>query len=53
MSAIYALLVVYIAALSGWNLNENHDPISILFNAISLATVTLLVYALARERKNQ
>ena len=49
LSAVYALLVVYIAALCGWDLHANHDPINILLNAISLITVTILVYGLARE----
>lgn len=53
MSAIRALLVVYIAALCGWDLNDNHEPISILINAVGLATDAFLVYTLAREGKEQ
>ena len=49
LSAIYALLVVYTAALCGWDLNNDHDPINILLNGLTLATLTFLVYALARE----
>lgn len=52
LSAIYALLVVYIAALCGWDLNDNHEPINILNDSISLAIDAFLVYALAREGKN-
>ena len=52
LSAIYALLVVYTAALCGWDLNNDHDPINILLNGLTLATLTFLVYALAREGKD-
>ena len=47
--AIYALLVVYTAALCGWQLNGNDDPISILLHLIMLAGVTLLAYGIAKE----
>ncbi len=49
LSAIYALLVVYIAALCGWQLNGNDDPISILLHLIMLAGATLLAYGIAKE----
>lgn len=53
MSALYALLVVYTAALCGWDLNNDHDPISILLHLTMLAGVTFLTYAIAKEREDQ
>ena len=53
MPAIYALTIVYTAALCGWQLNGNDDPISILLHLIVLAGITLLAYAIAQERENQ
>lgn len=50
---IYALTVVYTAALCGWQLNGNDDPISILLHLIILAGITLLAYGIAQERENQ
>ncbi|KXU16959.1 hypothetical protein [Corynebacterium simulans] len=50
--AIYALIVVYTAALCGWQLNGNDDPISILLHLIILAGVTLLAYGIAKEGQN-
>lgn len=47
--AISALIVVYTAALCGWQLNGNDDPISILLHLIILAGVTLLAYGIAKE----
>ena len=47
--AISALVVVYTAALCGWQLNGNDDPISILLHLIILAGVTLLAYGIAKE----
>ena len=47
--ASYALIVVYTAALCGWQLNGNDDPISILLHIIMLAGVTLLAYGIAKE----
>ena len=44
--------MVYIAALCGWDLNDNHEPINILNDSISLAIDAFLVYDLAREGKN-
>lgn len=52
MPAIYALTIVYTAALCGWQLNGNDDPISILLHLIVLAGITLLTYAIAQEREN-
>ena len=46
---IYALTVVYTAALCGWQLNGNDDPISILLHLIILAGITLLAYGIAKE----
>ena len=51
--AIYALTIVYTAALCGWQLNGNDDPISILLHLIMLAGATLLAYGIAQERENQ
>lgn len=53
MSAIYALTIVYTAALCGWQLNGNDDPISILLHLVLLTGVTLLAYGIAKERENQ
>nr|DAM79409.1 MAG TPA: hypothetical protein [Caudoviricetes sp.] len=47
---IYALILVVYAAQCGWRLHANHEPISILFNAITLACVVALVYLFQRER---
>ncbi|WP_408935939.1 hypothetical protein ACKFRL_04370 [Corynebacterium marquesiae] len=50
MSAIYALLVVYLAALCGWDLNDHHEPINILNDSIALACLVALVYLFQQER---
>lgn len=47
---LYAIFVVYIAALSGWRLHSNHDSLSILLNLSSLACMVTLVYIFLRER---
>ena len=46
---LYATTWVYTAALCGWQLNGNDDPISILLHLIILAGVTLLAYGIAKE----
>lgn len=51
LSATYALTIVYTAALCGWQLNGNDDPISILLHLLVLAGVTLMAYAIAKERE--
>lgn len=50
MSVIHALLVVYIAALCGWDLNDHHEPINILNDSVALACLVALVYLFQRER---
>lgn len=47
---LYSLILVQYAALCGWRLHANHDPINILFNAVTLACVVALVYLFQRER---
>lgn len=53
LPAVYAVTVVYTAALCGWQLNGNTNPVSILLHIIILASATFLTYALAKERENQ
>ena len=50
LSAIYALLVVYTAALCGWDLNDHHEPINILNDSVALTCLVALVYLFQRER---
>lgn len=50
---LYATTWVYTAALCGWQLNGNDDPISILLHIIILVGVTLLAYSIIQERENQ
>lgn len=53
MPAVYTATIVYTATLCGWQLNDNHDPISILLHLTMLAGVTFLTYAIAKEREDQ
>lgn len=44
--------MVYTAALCGWQLNGNDDPISILLHLIMLAGVSLMVDGILKERED-
>ena len=50
---LYATTWVYTAALCGWQLNGNDDPISILLHIIILVGVTLLAYSIIQEREDK
>ncbi|MHB2252903.1 hypothetical protein [Corynebacterium aurimucosum] len=50
---LYATIWVYTAALSGWSLNGNDDPFSILCNLVILLGVMLVAYGTIQERENQ
>jgi hypothetical protein len=52
-TVIYDFTVVYTAALCGWQLNGNDDPISVLLHLIMLAGVTLMVDGILKERENK
>lgn len=53
LPAVHAVTIVYAAALCGWQLNGNTDPISILVHLVILAGVTFFTYTIAKERENQ
>ena len=53
LPAVYAVTVVYTAALCGWQLNGNTNIVSVLLHLAMLASVTFLAYAIAKERENK